>query len=46
MAKYNGNDLLDFLMANPMELREFMDEHMKLNPITKLIVRIRAALFG
>jgi hypothetical protein len=33
--KYDSNDLLDFLVKNPMEMREFMDAHEKLNPFIK-----------
>jgi hypothetical protein len=36
------NYLVDFLLSEPMEMREFLDSHQKLNFFTKWIIKIRA----
>lgn len=41
-SKYDGNDLLDFLLREPMEMREFMDSHNKLNFFIKWLIKFRA----
>ena len=43
-SKYEKNDLIEFLDKNPMEMREFMDAYWRLNPLVRLIIRIRAAM--
>jgi hypothetical protein len=44
-TKYKANDLLDFLLQNPMEMREFIDEHNKLNFFQKLLTKIKAYFY-
>lgn len=44
-VKYDANDLLDFLLQNPMEMREFIEEHSKLNFIQKLLTKIKAYFY-
>lgn len=39
MRKYQGNDLIDFLKSDPMEMREFMDAHNQLNYFYKWIIK-------
>jgi len=43
-SKYDGNDLVDFLERNPMELREFMDSHRRLNPLARMLIGFMASL--
>jgi hypothetical protein len=43
-SKYDGNDLLDFLERNPMEMMEFMDAHRRQNPIWNLFIKFMASL--
>jgi len=38
-TKYKNNDLLDFIMQNPMELREIIEDYEKINPIKKWIIK-------
>jgi hypothetical protein len=40
MTKYQGNDLIDFLKSDPMEMREFMDAYDQLNFFHKWIIKI------
>lgn len=44
-GKYDGNDLLDLLLREPMEMREFVETYKKLNFFTKLITKIRAYFY-
>ena len=44
-SKYDGNDLVDFILSEPMEMREFMDSHNKLNPFIKFWTKILSYLY-
>lgn len=44
-TKYNNNDLLDFIMQNPMELREILEDYEKLNPITKWLIKFLSRFY-
>lgn len=43
-SKYDGNDLVDFLERNPMEMREFVEAHRGLNPVVRYLVSLMARL--
>jgi allophanate hydrolase subunit 1 len=43
--KYDGNDLVDFLLREPMEMREFIEAHERVNFFVQFLTKFRAYFY-